>query len=74
MAGDLTEDRFFEQGDGLDAPEAWAEEELSEAEPVPTTAKGRGNKYIARRHIERYWELRALRNHLDDFDTVDPDF
>jgi hypothetical protein len=41
---------------------------------VPVSAKERRNKYVARRHIERYLELKALRSRLDDYDAVDPEF
>jgi hypothetical protein len=74
MAGDRAEGRFFEQGEGIEIHELWTEEEVPDAEPAPSIVKGRGNKYVARRYVERYWEWKALRNQLDDFDIVDPDF
>jgi hypothetical protein len=74
MAGDLAEGRFFEQGKGIEIHELWTEEDVLDTEPAPSTIKVHGNKSVARKHIERYWERKALRDQLDDFDSVDPDF
>ncbi len=28
------------------------------------------DRYAARRHIERYWEMKTLRRYLEDFDAL----
>jgi len=74
MAVELRADRFYEEGDGIDVPEILSDEDARYTEALPARSKERGSKYLARRHIERYMERKALRGHLDDFEQFDPDF
>jgi hypothetical protein len=58
----------------LESSDAWGEEATVEEERTAAPPKEPRRKYVARRSIERYWELKALRSHLDEFDTVDSEF
>jgi hypothetical protein len=74
MSVELSEERLYEEGGEFDAPVAWTDEDMQEADVARIPAKERRGKYVARRDIERYWEWKALRSHLDDFVPIDAEF
>jgi hypothetical protein len=73
MGSQWTSDRFLNEQTAVEPAESWMEDASAEDEKL-ATPKDRRNKYVARRSIERYWELKALRSHLDEFDTVEGEF
>jgi hypothetical protein len=59
----------------LEPSDAWGDNEAAaEEDRTAAPSKEPRTKYVARRSIERYWEMKALRSHLDEFDTVDSEF
>ena len=73
MGSQWTSDRFLNEQAVVEPSESWMEDASADDEKL-ATPKDRRNKYVARRSIERYWELKALRSHLDEFDTVEGEF
>lgn len=75
MSVNLSESPVLDEGEPVGLPEAWQDADAEGGDiSISVSAKDRRNKYLARRHIERYLELKALRSHLDDYDAVDPEF
>jgi hypothetical protein len=66
------DDRLLDEG--MEPSDSWVDDPTAEDERPAARPRDRRDKYVARRNIERYWELKALRSHLDEFDTVDSEF
>ena len=74
MSINLSESQVLDEREPVGLPEMWQDADAEGGDiGVPVSAKERRNKYLARRHIERYLELKALRSRLDDYDAVDPE-
>jgi hypothetical protein len=67
-----TDDRLLDEG--MESSDSWVDDPPADDERPGGRLRDRRDKYVARRSIERYWELKALRSHLDEFDTVDSEF
>lgn len=70
------DDKYLEENEPLDLEEGWiADGDCLEAphDSLNHKAEQRRNKPTSRRAIEEYWEMRRLRNQLEDIYMDDKD-